>query len=469
MKIAIKNPAPKGKYLERWGDFHFGNSLASALRMHGAEVVQHFWPDWGLSEDEDAVLWLRGRRFCTPRPGVPNLMWIMSHPASVNVGELQGFDLVYAASKHLANELSTALGGRVELMRQCTDPGQFNPGQSPLPGPARQGLLFVANSRNVRRPILDWTLAAGLRPTVVGQGWEHSDLRPLVAAPHIANHELPRLYRSARYGLNDHWGDMGHYQIINNRVFDAMACGLPLISDGFPELEEVAGNAVAVARDPGSLLDAYWRLELDYDAAVEACLERWAVLEKEYTFDARARKILEDLEHLPPKERNSPAAVPRAPSWAEALLRRHRKVGPTPHKNLCSLLHVCPSGAHSAGLARMPSVSAISAGFGEGPWNVRLDGLAGELSARHYDIVYLDDAEQWTRWGTEELLQHLVSYTGAGALVSSSTPSLLDPLLSAPEFAVVCRDPLVLRRTLVGPVLHAEEEQPHPVNNPEQP
>lgn len=460
MKIAIKNPAPKGKYLERWGDFHFGNSLASALQAHGVEVVQHFWPDWDLSEDEDAVLWLRGKRFCSPSRGVPNLIWIMSHPGSVSVGELEPFDLVYAASKHLANELSTALGGHVELMRQCTDPGQFNPGEPPLAGPTRQGLLFVANSRNVRRPILDWTLAAGLRPTVVGQGWEHSDLRPLVAAPHVANHELPRLYRSARYGLNDHWGDMGHYQIINNRVFDAIACGLPLISDGFPELEEVAGKAVAVAWDPGSLLDAYWRLELDYDAAFNACLEQWAILEKDYTFDARARKILEDLEHLPPRKRNSHTDVPGPPSWAEALLRRHRKIGPTPHKNLRSLLHVCPSGEHSGGLSRIPSVSAISAGFGDGPWNVRLDCLTGELSARRYDIVYIDDAEQWACGGSTELLQRLSRYTGLGALVSASTPSMLDALLSNPEFAVVSRAPLVLRRTLAGGTPQADNDAP---------
>ena len=38
--------------------------------------------------------------------------------------------------------------------------------------------------------------------------------------------------------------DMLEYQFINNRIFDALACGLPVISDRCRELEEIFPDAV---------------------------------------------------------------------------------------------------------------------------------------------------------------------------------------------------------------------------------
>ena len=70
---------------------------------------------------------------------------------------------------------------------------------------------------------------------------EHKDV---VDSTFMPNEKLPALYRSAKVTLNDHWKDMLDYQFVNNRIFDALACGLPVISDCCDELREIFPEAV---------------------------------------------------------------------------------------------------------------------------------------------------------------------------------------------------------------------------------
>ena len=97
MKIAIKNPAPLGKNLAKWGDYHFGLALQSALEAAGATVVMHFWPEWQRDEGEDVVLVLRGKQRYEPVQGKVHLLWVMSHPSTVATDEIDSYDLVYVA------------------------------------------------------------------------------------------------------------------------------------------------------------------------------------------------------------------------------------------------------------------------------------------------------------------------------------------------------------------------------------
>lgn len=447
MKIAIKNPAPKGPSLERWGDFHFGKSLQAALEAYGAEVVQHFWPDWSLDAGADATLWLRGKRRCTPQPGTVNAIWIMSHPATVTADELEAFDLVYAGSERLAEELASIVTVPVEVMRQCTDARLF-PGRT-VPEDGRHGLLFLANSRNVRRPVLDWCLQAGLRPSVIGRGWGPLGLRGLVVADYVANADLPALYASARYGMNDHWGDMGHYQIVNNRIFDCMASGLPLISDGFPELEQVAGDAVRVVHDPGSFLDAYWELRLDHAQAVESCRKRWTEIGPEHTFDARAARIMVSLGNVRPGPADADLPAAQTVEWADQLLERAGGLGPDPTRITRGLLHVCPARASLGAIAARPSLSIISAGWGPGPWNIRLDDGLDDIRGRQFDVVYIEDAVAWNG-GTcpGRLLPRLADHLRPGGHIGASEDRILQSLLEDPRLGHVSTSPLILRRTV---------------------
>ena len=450
MKIAIKNPAPRGKNLERWGDFHFGKSLEAALVRQGAEVVQHFWPDWDLHEGEDAAIWLRGKRWCTPQPGIVNAIWILSHPSTLTNAELDGFDVVYAASNRLACELRERKVQGVEVMRQCTDSQIFR-ADPRREDDDRKGLLFVASSRGVSRPVLQWALAAGLTPSLIGQGWEQIGLGDVAQSDYIANSALPALYNAARYGMNDHWGDMAHYQIINNRIFDCLACGLPVISDGFPELAEVASDGVWIVDGPRSFKDAYWSIRLDYPAAREACRALWAKLRNDYTFDARARQILSRLGSTPTRSQTAPDTRPASGTERVIthLLDRVGGLGNDPTKIKLSLLHVLPTLETNGALAAMRSLSTLSAGIGAGPWNMRLDERPGELGSRKFDVIFVEDSKLWKQIDRpSQLLRELVGHLKLGGLISALDPQALQSLRDDPRMAAISQAPLIFRRTV---------------------
>jgi|GEM_PF-5351747 len=305
MKIAIKNPSPIGDYLTRWGDYHFGASLQAALEEQGAEVVQHYWPDWDVDAGEDVILVLRGVREWQPsealRQGKFCIVWLISHPADASEAELSAYDLVYTAGGIHQQLLAARLKSPVKLLRQCTDTRRFQAPSRSIQDEdeIRKDVIFVANSRGVRREIAHWAVQSEHPPRIIGRRWLKFGYRQYVEQKWIDNDQLPSLYRQSRLGLNDHWLDMRAYGFINNRVFDSLACGLPLLSDSFPELRELLGDGILYADSAEDYQHAMQVYESDYPALLERTRACWEGLAPEFSFTARAREILADVNQPP--------------------------------------------------------------------------------------------------------------------------------------------------------------------------
>ena len=127
------------------------------------------------------------------------------------------------------------------MLEQATDPAVFHPDPDPR---AAHELVFVGNSRRVRRPIVDDLLPTSRDLAIWGADWE-----PLIGSEHIRGHYLPndqvrRVYSSAGIVLNDHWEDMRRHGYASNRLYDAVACGALVISDRVDGIEERFGGAV---------------------------------------------------------------------------------------------------------------------------------------------------------------------------------------------------------------------------------
>src|SRR5262249_16471887 len=146
----------------RWGDWHFACGLKRALEARGCLVRIDILPEWdtGLCAGDDVVLVLRGRSPYRPRPGVVNLLWLISHPDETPVSELELYDHVFVASIPHAEKLGSRLGARVSPLLQCTDPNVFRPqADASLQLPTA---LFVGNSRRVHRQIIEDAVTAGI-------------------------------------------------------------------------------------------------------------------------------------------------------------------------------------------------------------------------------------------------------------------------------------------------------------------
>ena len=140
-----------------------------------------------------------------------------------------------------------------------------------------------------------WTIEEGLPLRMWGSGWNTilKDHLDLIEAPSIENSELPELYRSARVTLNDHWKDMLQEQFTNNRIFDALACGLPVISDCFEELEQIFPDAVLYYHNKEEFHRCVRQIEENYDEIKKKVQEQWPLIQKEYSFEARAKELLQ--------------------------------------------------------------------------------------------------------------------------------------------------------------------------------
>ena len=291
----IKCPAPSDARRANWGDYPFALSLQKELRRRGIYAVIDLYEDWNYEEVADVVIALRGKYPYLPdrrNTSCVYLLWNISHPDTVTDEEYASYDIVCVASKRYATALRERLTVPVYPLLQCTDTELFYPDDT-----VRQDMdyLFVGNTRKVVREGVVWAAEEGKDLTIYGKGWDKllPDSKRFVRAEAIAGDKLPELYRRARVTLNDHWADMRDNGFVNNRVFDALASGLPVLSDANPELMELFPTEVLTYTDKDGFLASVRRLEADYEEIRKGVLALRKRICEEFSFKARARELTE--------------------------------------------------------------------------------------------------------------------------------------------------------------------------------
>jgi GT2 family glycosyltransferase/spore maturation protein CgeB len=257
--FVIKTGAPDRQQATRWGDLHFAQALARELQRRGHRALVQTLDEWDDEEGlrRDVTIHLKGLSRYHPKPGQRNVLWSISHPAELTGVECDGYDLVCVASEQFAAELRELTRTPVVVLEQATDPRVFRPDAVPE---LAHDLVYVANSRNVLRPIMRDLLPTDLDLVVYGANWEGLIDSSYVSADHVPNAELRHVYSSAGIVLCDHWDDMRAHGYISNRIYDALACGAFVISDDVPGLTERFGEAVVTYRTPtelGELVDRF--------------------------------------------------------------------------------------------------------------------------------------------------------------------------------------------------------------------
>jgi hypothetical protein len=294
MKILIRNPAPDDPADQPfWGDFHFGNALSDSLRLLGCEVKVQYWPNWSASEAADALIVLRGLRASEAIEGEfgQKLIWLISHPEDVGDEELRRFDTVLCGSEKHTDELQKR-GHDAHVFLQCTDDRIFFPAireKSRL----ENGFVFVGNWRGGNRSLVGRAMSAQLPLKIWGRVWTRPAHQPYIVDDYLSNAQLGELYRASYCTLNDHWPDMSGYHYVNNRVFDALACALPVLSDPNPGIEKLNLGGIMTFDPEDSFDDFIDQFIVNYEAHQEAAYNDSFVILDQHTFTARARALVD--------------------------------------------------------------------------------------------------------------------------------------------------------------------------------
>ncbi|MCO7203133.1 glycosyltransferase [Microbacterium sp. CnD16-F] len=300
LRWSIKMAAPADERSLVWGDFHFANSLARALRELGERVSVDYGPniDRETANSDQVVVNLRGLRTAPLPAGATSVIWVISHPDEVTPQELASYDLRYAASTSWGGRMMDQWGIQVDTLLQCTDPDLFFIQDDSVPAVADK-LLMVGNSRKQYRPAACETANAGLPVVIYGNGWEGFVDGSNIAGTYVPNDELRRFYRSAQWSLNDHWADMRELGFVSNRVFDVLASGGRLLTDRVDGLDDlfpaaVLPRGVATFGSPVELLAIAETGPSKYynEATLRAVSD---YVREQHSFLARARVLQEDV------------------------------------------------------------------------------------------------------------------------------------------------------------------------------
>ncbi len=301
----IKCPSPEDESRVRWGDYPYALSLKKYLEREGIYVAFDFHEDWNRREENaDVVIALRGSfRYHPDRrnPRTLYIMWNISHPADVTDDEYNSYDLVCVASKRYAKVLSGRLSVPVEVLLQCTDTELFYPpkmarGQKDgLDNRRDYDFFFIGNSRGIKRRSVMWAIEDNLPITIFGSGWNSilEDHLDLVEEPFLSNDQIPEIYRHSKCTLNDHWKDMLEYQFVNNRIFDALACGLPVISDESEELKSIFPHAVLYYTNRDEFREAVDMVQNHYEDVKKKVDSQWKRIRTQFSFEARAKELIQ--------------------------------------------------------------------------------------------------------------------------------------------------------------------------------
>lgn len=281
---------------DRWGDVPYASDLAEALVARGQDVVidraQAFTRQTNYLDD--VVLVIRGLHSCEPQPGKTNVLWAISRPDQITKAELQGFDIVYAASRIWCEYVRTEWGIDARYLPQATNPKRFHPAPRPDKASPKYDLTFVGGARDpLGRKVVADCVEAGYSVNVWGPRWEKFVPPQMIVSEFISNDKLVEIYNSSRIVLNDHFEDMVNWGFANNRLYDAVASGAKVISDEVDGVMEIFKGAVQTYRTSDDLIALLSDPSLfPNDEEVAEISEE---VRKYQSFDRRAEEILQDV------------------------------------------------------------------------------------------------------------------------------------------------------------------------------
>ena len=302
--VVLATSVPDRGVAETWGDWHLARALEAELRATGHEVETIVAAEWGdrAVRRHDVFVHLKGRSRAPRAPGQFHVVWNISHPEELTPEECDDADLVLVASHTgFDRELASRTDTPVEVLLQATDERRFvrRPSRPEYAAP----VAFVGNSRFVLRPVVRDAIEAGIDLALYGGNWEKFLDPSKVRRTHVPNEDLPVLYSSVDILLNDHWDGMREHGYASNRLFDALACGTPVVSDSVPGLEDLFdGGVVAYRGGPESLSKVVDELLADPEALRRRAEAGRTAVRSRHTFRHRAEQLLDAIERHSPRD-----------------------------------------------------------------------------------------------------------------------------------------------------------------------
>lgn len=293
--------------LDRQDGFIAGSEITTAgllkafLRHPRVEDVKRYGPgnyssllsdplDLLLFEGWDSTIPEVIRRVREGKPQCIILFWNLSFYGFEDVTQLDVDG--YCTNSHKTRLLLSKCKPTIYLML-AADPDDFMKTEI-VPEYAHEVAYLGLNHPNKSNEVVELMLveAKNFDLAIFGSGWnEHPTLAPFWKGP-LPKGDIAKLYSSAKIVLGTTEDRQRRAGMINNRVFEALACGACFVSEHFPELEAVFGDAILYSHLPGDTVANIKRLLTDREFRNQLETKGRSVILRDHTYAHRIEDIL---------------------------------------------------------------------------------------------------------------------------------------------------------------------------------
>lgn len=212
------------------------------------------------------------------------------------------FDLVFASSKTACEYVDAHSNHKSVLFPIATNKGRFYSAERELLTEEEMekfhsDYAFTGSYWNVKRDIIDYLNPEELpyQCKIFGVNWEQIDKFKDCAQGFVLYEDMPKVYQNTKIVIDDANHVTKSYGAVNSRVFDALAAGALVLTNGVIGAEETFGGLLPSFNDEQEFKQklAYYLENSQERKQLVSRLQQFVL--EHHTYDARAEKLREIL------------------------------------------------------------------------------------------------------------------------------------------------------------------------------
>ena len=319
------------------GDYFTAMELATSLIKHGHRVkylCRRGPTDWyDVGEDVDILISMLDaydlNKMYHTKDDLFTIAWARNWFTRWVVNpSIQRYSLIFASSKTACGYMAESTGLKVELFPIATNADRFLSALNQPENPIERerfdcDYVFTGSYWNAPREIMD-ILDPGSLPyhfRIFGKNWENVPKLADYTGGFLKYEEMPLVYKYTQIVVDDANGATIEYGAVNSRVFDALAAGRLVLTNGSRGAEETFEGMLPVFRNAQEFKSQiiHYLENPDERKALTEKLQKF-VLEN-HTYDIRANTLLgfvrNSLNAEIPADKKIAIMIP-VPKWKEA-------------------------------------------------------------------------------------------------------------------------------------------------------
>lgn len=283
------------------GDFFTAKELAHSLEKFGCEIKYlDSTKDWyNIGTDVDILISMLDSydldKAVNFSSSLITVAWARNwfdrwcKNASVNK-----YSLIFASSEIACKYMENALGREVILFPIATNCERFSPEVPPVPEYSSD-YVFTGSCWNSPREITDILEPQRLpyKFKVFGKNWDKNEKMAPYSCGFLRYEDMPKVYSSTRIVIDDANSATKKYGAVNSRVYDAIAAGKLVLTNGTEGAAETFHGILPCFSDKEGfekLLTFYMENDEAYKSKTDE-LRRFVLLN--HTYDIRAGRLFE--------------------------------------------------------------------------------------------------------------------------------------------------------------------------------